>query len=72
MTQTVALSIAIGISASVIACGWRLSTETTVSGSSRKIGSAIVKGNAIAGMHYTAMAAVSFQPTDQSVVPFHT
>jgi NO-binding membrane sensor protein with MHYT domain len=34
-----------------------------LAGSVRKIGSAIVMGNAIAGMNYTAMAAVSFKPT---------
>jgi len=64
--KLVALSIAIAIGASLIALrlGFHLRTETTMLGSARKIGSAIVMGNAIAGMHYTAMAAVSFQPTN--------
>jgi diguanylate cyclase (GGDEF)-like protein/PAS domain S-box-containing protein len=67
----VALSIAIAIGASLIALwlAFHLRTETTSRGCVRKIGSAIIMGNAIAGMHYTAMAAVSFQPTNQSMAP---
>jgi len=67
--KLVALSVAIAIGASLIALrlGFHLRTETTVRGSVRKIGSAIVMGVAIAGMHYTAMAAVRFQQTNQLV-----
>ncbi len=68
--KLVALSIAIAIGASLIALrlAFHLRTETTVLGSARKIGSAIVMGNAIAGMHYTAMAAVSFKSINELVV----
>jgi PAS domain S-box-containing protein len=63
----VALSIIIAIAASLIALrlAFDLRTETMAIGNVRKIGSAIVMGNAIAGMHYIAMAAVSFKPTNQ-------
>lgn len=65
--KLVALSITIAIAASFIALwlAFRLRTETTARGGWWKIGSAIVMGNAIAGMHYTAMAAVSFKPNNQ-------
>lgn len=72
--ELVALSIAIAIGASFIALwlAFRLRTTTTAVGGIQKIGSAIVLGNAIAGMHYTAMAAASFQPNHQlEVQPFH-
>ncbi len=36
---------------------------------SNRLGSAIVMGSAVSGMHYTAMAAVEFYPTVPSVVP---
>jgi PAS domain S-box-containing protein len=67
--KLVVLLIAIAIGASFIALrlAFHLRTETTTLGSLRKIGSAIVMGNAIAGMHYTAMAAVSFDPRNRSV-----
>lgn len=65
--KLVALSIAIAIGASLIALqlAFQLRTATTVMGGLRKIGSAIIMGNAIAGMHYTAMAAVSFKSNNQ-------
>jgi PAS domain S-box-containing protein len=61
----VVLSVAVAIAASLVsisltfdfrdrATGWRL----------RKALSSLVMGAAIAGMHYTGMAAASFEPTD--------
>ena len=66
----VALSIAIAIGASLIALqlAFALRSATTVMGGVRKIGSAIIMGNAIAGMHYTAMAAVSFKSNNSLLV----
>jgi len=63
----VVLSVVIALSASLAALwlAFHLKTETTLAGSGRKIGSAIMIGNAIAGMHYTAMAAVSFKLPNQ-------
>jgi len=71
----VALSIAIAIGASLSALwlAFHFRTDTTINGSVWKLGSATIMGNAIAGTHYTAMAAVSFKPTSESVVgSFHT
>ena len=61
--KLVALSIVIAIGASLIALrlAFDLRTETTVSGSVRKIGSAIIMGIAITGTHYTAMAAINLE-----------
>ncbi|MDZ8258479.1 MAG: MHYT domain-containing protein [Nostoc sp. ChiQUE01b] len=64
------LSVAIAISASIVAL-WmafqlRIQTSTTVWWT--KIGSALFMGGAIAGMHYVGMAAVSFTPTNPTVV----
>lgn len=60
----VALSVAIAICASLVALRltFQFRTETAVVGSWWKLGSAVVMGGAIAGLHYTAMAAVSFAP----------
>lgn len=60
----VALSVAIAIGASLAALwlAFRLREESTVAWSWRKIGSGLVMGGAIAGMHYTAMAAATFTP----------
>ena len=72
--KLVALSIAIAIGASLIALrlAFALRTEITVSGSMRKIGSAIIMGSAITGTHYTAMAAFSVKPINQLLVqPFY-
>ena len=67
----VALSIAIAIGASFIALqlAFHLRTQSYGTGRVYKIGSALIMGNAIAGMHYTGMAAVHFQLTNQLVVP---
>lgn len=69
--KLVALSILVALGASIVALwlAFHLRKETTVTGSLRKMVSAIVMGNAIAGMHYTAMAAVSFKATYQSIKP---
>lgn len=60
-----ALSILIAVSASMaalkIAVKLRLSTDTA-SVIWQKLGSAILMGGAIAGMHYTGMAAAEFSP----------
>ncbi len=68
--RLVALSIAIAIFASLIALWltFHLRSQTMLTGSLRKLGSATIMGSAIAGMHYTAMAAVNFKPTGQLVV----
>ncbi len=65
--KLVSLSIMIAISGSLLALwlAFYLRAPTTMLGMC-KIGSGIIMGNTIAGMHYTAMAAVSFKP-DQSV-----
>lgn len=62
--QIVALSIGIAIVVSGVALGlaFYFRQETSLIGSAKKIGSAIIMGFAIAGMHYTGMAAVSYEP----------
>jgi len=62
--RLVVLSDAIAICVSLVALwlAFHLRAETTLTGNIRKIGSAIIMGNAIAGMHYTAMAAVNQLP----------
>lgn len=68
--KLVALSVVIAVCVSLIALWltFYLDTQTMLTWSVRKLGSAGIMGSAIAAMHYTAMAAVSFQPTDQLVV----
>lgn len=56
----VALSVAIGVAASI----WALWLTTYLTGRRRKVSAAIVMGLAISGMHYTAMAAATFSPTE--------
>jgi PAS domain S-box-containing protein len=65
--QLVALSIAIAIAASLtyLWLAFQRRAEATIVGIARKIGSALIIGSAIAGMHYTAMAAVSFKQANQ-------
>ena len=55
--------IAIGASLSALWLSYRMRNQTPMTGIGRKIGAAAIMGSAIAGMHYTAMAAVSFQQT---------
>lgn len=68
--KLVAVSVAIAISASLVALylAFQLRTETTRSSKLLKLYSALLLGTAIAGMHYTAMSAVQFQPISP-VVP---
>jgi len=58
------LSILIAIVASLAALwiAFQLRLETNLAGFGKKIGSALVMGAAISGMHYTAMAAANFEP----------
>jgi methyl-accepting chemotaxis protein PixJ len=60
------LSIAIAIGASIVALwiAFQLRMQTGKTLWWTKIGSALVMGTAIAGMHYTGMAAARFTPTD--------
>lgn len=59
-----ALSIlfAIGASSAALLICFRLRHETVLTGFRKKTASALVMGSAIAGMHYTGMAAASFAP----------
>lgn len=72
--KLVAVSIAIAIAASLIAMwlAFHLRSNTSISGSFWKLGSAIIMGIAIAAMHYTGMAAVSFTSSQELVIEqFH-
>lgn len=53
---------AVALSLSALWLAFHPSAQAIASQSLRKIGSAILSGIAIDGMHYVAMAAVSFQP----------
>jgi NO-binding membrane sensor protein with MHYT domain/two-component sensor histidine kinase len=70
----VALSVLIGMSASVLAL-WsarRLRSRSFFSAVGQKAGSAVFLGSAIYGMHYTGMAAARFEPgAVSSVHPQH-
>ncbi|MUL38497.1 response regulator [Gloeocapsopsis dulcis] len=59
--------IAICVSAVALWLAFQLRAQTTLIGNLRKLGSAIIMGNAVAGMHYTGMAAVSFQPLPMDI-----
>jgi diguanylate cyclase (GGDEF)-like protein len=54
--------IAIGASVAALWIAFQLRAETILSAFWRKAGSALVMGAAIAGMHYTGMAAAIFAP----------
>lgn len=66
----VAFSVAIGICASFIAffLAFAHSPQSMLTSSVWKLASGVIMGTAIAGMHYIAMAAVSFKPTEQLVL----
>lgn len=68
--KLMALSVTVAISGSVSAVwlAFRSSVGTLVVECGRKIGSMVLMATAITGMHYLAMAAVSFQKTDRLVV----
>lgn len=73
-SKLVAVSIVLAIGASLIAMwlAFHLRSNTSISGSFWKLGSAIIMGIAIATMHYTGMAAVSFTSSPELVIEqFH-
>lgn len=61
-----ALSVVIAVVVSVLALwlAFRLRNETTGIGTLQRVVSALIMGAGIAGLHYTAMAAAEFTPTD--------
>ncbi|MBW4633703.1 MAG: PAS domain-containing protein [Iphinoe sp. HA4291-MV1] len=65
-----ALSVAIAISASIVALwiAFQLRTQTSTAVGWTKLGSAVIMGAAIAGMHYTGMAAANFKVTNPQAV----
>jgi NO-binding membrane sensor protein with MHYT domain/two-component sensor histidine kinase len=58
------LSLLIAVAASAVAlfCTSRMRSDTILSAFWRKVGSALIMGSAIYGMHYTAMAAADIAP----------
>jgi len=69
----VVLSVAIAIIASIAALwlAFKFRFDVSPKGMLLKILSAVVMGGAIAGMHYTAMAAARFTPTSVISSPVH-
>lgn len=65
-----AVSIAIAISASIVALNvaFQLRTQTSTSALLARIFGALIMGLAIAGMHYTGMAAAKFTPTNLKAI----
>jgi methyl-accepting chemotaxis protein PixJ len=65
-----ALSIAIAISASIVALNvaFQLRTQSSTSAALTRIVGALIMGLAIAGMHYTGMAAAKFTPTNSKAI----
>jgi len=67
--KLVALSLAIAIGASLVALQLAFRLQKAITAQGRwQVGGAIVMGFAIAGMHYTAMAAVSFKYNQQLTI----
>lgn len=64
-TELVAISVAIGILASAAA----LWLAFNLRGMAQMMGSALVMGVAVCGMHYTGMAAASFVPNADGAMP---
>ncbi|MFN6567487.1 MHYT domain-containing protein [Dendronalium sp. ChiSLP03b] len=64
------LSLAIAIGASIVALwiAFQLRMQTGKNAWWIRIGSALVMGSAIAGMHYTGMAAARFTPTNPKAI----
>ena len=62
MLVLASIAIAVGASYVAIALFLRFRFDRTRRGFWLKIASAVVMGHAVAGMHYTAMAAVHFEP----------
>lgn len=65
-----AVSIAIAISASIVALNvaFQLRTQTNTSALLARIFGALIMGFGIAGMHYTGMAAANFTPTNPKAI----
>src|SRR5207248_7980200 len=61
--------IAIAASIAALWIAFRLRAETLLSASWKKAGAAFIMGSAIAGMHYTGMAAAIFAPDSFCTVP---
>ena len=60
--MTLSIVVAIAGSGSALSLAVFDQTEALITTLGRKLGSALLMGAAISGMHYLAMAAVSFQP----------
>ncbi len=60
---TLSIVIAIGASITALRMAFQLRTQTGKTGRCLQIGSALIMGTAISGMHYTGMAAAIFAPT---------
>src|SRR5262245_9607360 len=71
--RLVATSIAIAVMASYVALwlSFRFRRESGGGGISHRLAGGVLMGLAISGMHYTAMGAMSFQPTGGQVVTEH-
>jgi len=61
---TLSVVIAVGASFAALWLAFRFRHQTGVAGNGWKIASSVVMGAAIAGMHYTGMAAAIFTPSD--------
>jgi len=69
--KLMAMSVATAIagSGSALWLAFHSRVENLLKASGRKIGSVILMATAIVGMHYLAMAAVSFQSSKQAIAP---
>jgi NO-binding membrane sensor protein with MHYT domain/GAF domain-containing protein len=61
---TLSVVIAVGASFAALWLAFRFRHQTGVAGNGWKMASSVVMGAAIAGMHYTGMAAANFTPSD--------
>jgi NO-binding membrane sensor protein with MHYT domain/GAF domain-containing protein len=61
---TLSVVIAVGASFAALWLAFRFRHQTGAAGSGWKMASSVVMGAAIAGMHYTGMAAAIFSPSD--------
>jgi NO-binding membrane sensor protein with MHYT domain/nitrogen-specific signal transduction histidine kinase/CheY-like chemotaxis protein len=66
---TVSVAIAVVASFAALALAYRLRSEVSAAGVARRLGAAAVMGLAIAGMHYTGMAAARFTLPGQTGAP---
>lgn len=65
---TLSVVIAVGASFAALWLAFRFGHQTGAAGSGWKIVSSVVMGAAIAGMHYTGMAAAIFAPSDVIII----